>query len=60
LKKPEEPSQAKAGIHQELETIFPEVLRQNEPFLVLFDKALSTIQAQGPAAAISKFLKEYY
>ncbi|MDY0091326.1 MAG: mannitol dehydrogenase family protein [Candidatus Vecturithrix sp.] len=45
---------------QELETIFPEVLRQNEPFLVLFDKALSTIQAQGPAAAISKFLKEYY
>ena len=45
---------------KELDTIFPEVLRQNEPFLALFDKALSTIKAQGPAAAIASFLKEYY
>lgn len=45
---------------QELETIFPQVLRQNEAFLALFEKALSTIKAQGPAAAITSFLKEFY
>ena len=45
---------------QELETIFPEVLRQNEAFLALFDKALSTIKAQGPSAAMTSFLKEFY
>ncbi len=45
---------------KELENIFPEVLRQNESFLALFDKALSTIKAQGPSAAIMNFLKEFY
>ncbi|MCP4403050.1 MAG: mannitol dehydrogenase family protein [bacterium] len=45
---------------KELETIFPEVLRQNESFLALFDKALATIKSQGPSAAISSFLKEFY
>ena len=45
---------------KELPTIFPEVLRQNEPFLALFDKALATIQAHGPAAAMTTFLKEFY
>jgi mannitol 2-dehydrogenase len=45
---------------KELETIFPEVLRQNESFLTLFDTALSTIKALGPAAAILNFLKEFY
>ncbi|PIE35095.1 mannitol dehydrogenase [candidate division KSB3 bacterium] len=45
---------------QELEAIFPEVLRQNEPFLALFDKALSAIKTQGPATALTSFLNEYY
>lgn len=45
---------------KELATIFPEVLRQNEAFLRLFDQALATIKAQGPAAAIMSFLKEFY
>ncbi|PID58917.1 mannitol dehydrogenase [candidate division KSB3 bacterium] len=45
---------------QELETIFPQLLRQHEPFLALFDQALSAIRTQGPAAAITQFLKEYY
>ncbi|GAK58741.1 EC1118_1O4_6546p [Candidatus Vecturithrix granuli] len=44
----------------ESETIFPEVLRQNQPFLALFDKALAAIKTQGPAAAITNFLKEFY
>lgn len=45
---------------KELETTFPEVLRQNEEFLALFDKALSALKTEGPAAALSSFLKEYY
>lgn len=45
---------------KELPTLFPEVLRQNESFLALFDKALSTIKIQGPSAAIMSFLKEFY
>ena len=45
---------------KKLTTIFPEVLRQNEPFLALFDKALSTIHARGPAAAMTNFLREFY
>lgn len=45
---------------KESATIFPEVLRQNADFLALFDKALSTVKDQGPAAAITQFLNEYY
>ena len=48
------------GFVKELEAIFPEVLRHNESFLALFDKALSTIKAQGPSAALMSFLKEFY